>query len=333
MTTKRISIALCTYNGASLLHRQLESIANQTLPPDELVVCDDASTDETPQILSSFQAVAPFPVRLHVNRTNCGSTANFEQAINLCQGDLIALADQDDAWLPHKLEAIEQRFAAFPEIGAVFSDAVVVDEEWHPLGYTLWQHVGFSPARQEMVDEGQSLEALLKHLVVTGATLAFRSQLREVISPIPPLWIHDAWIALLIAGGPGLKAIPEPLILYRQHGGNQIGARQPSLAERFHEALSLDRNTYYGGELARYEAARARLKKFPRHLRPDTLSLLDAKIAHLQHRSALPNNRLLRLPFVLVELIKGGYHRYSYGWEVAVKDLLLRPQEPRTTKP
>src|SRR5690349_17434303 len=119
----RISIALCTYNGGPFLAEQLASYVQQTRLPDELVVCDDCSSDNTMAILRDFAARAPFAVRLHQNAANLRSTRNFEQAIRLCTGDVIALSDQDDVWLPEKLERMERTLAADPEISLVFSDA------------------------------------------------------------------------------------------------------------------------------------------------------------------------------------------------------------------
>ncbi|HEY2971172.1 MAG TPA: glycosyltransferase, partial [Pyrinomonadaceae bacterium] len=103
----KISVAMCTYNGAPYLREQLNSIAAQTRPPDELVVCDDVSADLTCEIVTSFAASVHFPVRLYVNEQNLGSTKNFERAIGLCEGDIIARSDQDDVWLPEKLRRIE----------------------------------------------------------------------------------------------------------------------------------------------------------------------------------------------------------------------------------
>ena len=97
--THTLSVAMCTYNGSRHLSEQLESIGTQTRLPDELVICDDCSSDDTIRIIERFSASAPFAVRLEINTQNLGSTKNFEKAIRLCQGDLIALADQDDVWL------------------------------------------------------------------------------------------------------------------------------------------------------------------------------------------------------------------------------------------
>src|SRR5690349_15385572 len=102
----RISVAMATYNGAPFLPEQLQSLAAQTLPPFELVVCDDGSTDRTIQILREFATSAPFPVRIHENSERLGFGDNFLKAAALCQGDWIAFCDQDDIWLPHKLETV-----------------------------------------------------------------------------------------------------------------------------------------------------------------------------------------------------------------------------------
>src|SRR5687767_9778204 len=124
---------MCTYNGGRFVAEQLASLSAQTRLPDELVVCDDGSTDSTVDVINEFAVSAPFPVRAHVNETNLGSTKNYEKAIRFCAGDLIALADQDDVWLPAKLARIEQAFARSPGVGLVFSDAEAVDEGLQPL--------------------------------------------------------------------------------------------------------------------------------------------------------------------------------------------------------
>src|ERR1700761_5047601 len=124
----RISVALCTYNGGRFLPEQLASIQQQSVPPFELVVCDDRSTDDTVPTLRQFAAAAPFPVRIFCNEQNLGFIANFQRAIELCRGDLIALSDQDDVWYPKRLERTQGAFAAHPQVGLLFSDADIIDD-------------------------------------------------------------------------------------------------------------------------------------------------------------------------------------------------------------
>src|ERR1700759_3102252 len=105
------SVAMCPYNGARFVGEQLESIAAQTLAPSELVVCDDRSTDATVRLVESFPARGPFSVRLGVTEHTLGSKKIFERAVSLCRGELIALSDQDDVWLPGKLARLAAEFA------------------------------------------------------------------------------------------------------------------------------------------------------------------------------------------------------------------------------
>ena len=143
---QRISVALRTYNGERFLSRQLASMQQQTRLPDELVICDDCSTDHTVEILQDFAASAGFPVRLTRNQSNLGFVANFERAIQLCQGDLIALSDQVDIWDSTRLQRSEQEFLEHPEVGLVFSDADIIDDQDQPTGTHLWQNPSRWPA-------------------------------------------------------------------------------------------------------------------------------------------------------------------------------------------
>lgn len=110
MLDLKISIALATFNGARFLKEQLASLAEQTSLPSELVVTDDGSTDETQAILESFACVAPFQVSFHRNDQRLGYGMNFLKAASLCSGDVIAFCDQDDVWLPAKLERLRKAF-------------------------------------------------------------------------------------------------------------------------------------------------------------------------------------------------------------------------------
>src|SRR5437667_1892892 len=210
------SVAMCTYNGAQFVEEQLESIASQTQSPCDMIICDDASTDRTVEIVKTFASRVSFPVRLFVNEKNLGSTKNFEKAISLCQGQLIALSDQDDVWLPQKLEHFAAEFSRRPNVGMVFTNAEVVDEWLQPLGYRLWDSIGFDRAHQRHFRNGRALDVLLPGVTVTGATMAFRSTFKSLIIEIPTnlALIHDGWIAAMIASVAEVSLIEEPLIKY-----------------------------------------------------------------------------------------------------------------------
>lgn len=129
-----ISVALTTCNGQRFLLDQLESIANQTHLPDEVVIADDLSTDGTVSIIRRFSVGAPFPVKLRSNPARLGWARNFVQVAERCSGDLIAFCDQDDVWLPNKLERCLAEFSA-SDIYLVYHDALTVDAQLVPYGH------------------------------------------------------------------------------------------------------------------------------------------------------------------------------------------------------
>jgi glycosyltransferase involved in cell wall biosynthesis len=320
-----ISIAVCTYNGAHFLQEQLTSLLNQTYLPDEVVVCDDQSTDSTLLILNTFKLNAPFPVHIHINSQRLYSTKNFEKAISLCQEDIIALCDQDDVWLPQKLEKVQQYFTKFPQISALFSDGLVVNSDLKSSGYTLWQHVKFTRSEQRLLNSNHALDVLLRRNVVTGATLVIKSSLKSQILPIPEEWVHDAWIAVIVAASNELAAIPEPLFLYRQHETNQIGASSPSWIQLINKALHTERINYYGKSISNYKTAYERVSAICKEDRTIALTKINAKLIHLTKRANLPSQRQLRVAPILKELFNQNYHRYSSDWKVAINDFLIPP--------
>lgn len=316
-----LSVALCTCNGERYLPQQLESLAAQTHPPDELVLCDDASEDATLAIAEAFAARGEFPVRIHRNPHRLGVNANFTQAIGLCQGKLIVLADQDDVWAPEKLERLTKALAA-KNIGWAFCDAEVMDEELRPLGYTMWQRVAFTNKEQQLAAEAGMLPILLKHYVVAGATMAFRAELRPHLLPIPPGWPYDGWLAVVAAAMTPCAIVGEPLQHYRQHNANVVGGRRKNFVQQIREALQVERGRYYGEELARWQQLAERLEAM--EAPPASRTALVAKLAHLERRANLPNGRIFRLHGIVAELLSGGYRRYARNWGSVALDLLFR---------
>jgi glycosyltransferase involved in cell wall biosynthesis len=221
----RISIALCTHNGGRYLTSQLDSLISQSVLATELVASDDGSTDETLDILQEYAKRSPFKVKVHRNTGKHGAVSNFSYAITLCEGDYIALCDQDDVWASHKLhtllasmQAIEARLGQSIPI-LVHSDLAVVDRDLRPIHPSFWAYSGIDPDRQ-------SLAQLLAKNTVTGCTFMANRALVERALPIPDgAAMHDHWLALVAAAFGHIEAVPETLVAYRQHGCNTVGAQ------------------------------------------------------------------------------------------------------------
>ena len=280
-----ISIALGTCNGARFLNEQFASLVAQHRPPNEVVIGDDNSDDDSIRLSEKFASSAPFPVRIIGNDVRLGVRGNFEQIIRCCSSDLIALCDQDDVWQPQKLNDLHACFENTSEVVAAFSDAVIVDDTLQALGYTMWKHIGFSRRRQEQMAGDRPWEVLFKDPVVTGATLVFRKDLVAACLPIPEGWIHDAWIAQIAAAHGQIVAQPEPLILYRQHPANVIGGKRLSLRAQLRNAESLGRLGLAKRESLRYQQLLDRLRALDETHRLKIMrDLTVAKLEHLHRR-------------------------------------------------
>ncbi len=327
-----MSIALCTYNGEKFLSDQLQSYIDQTRPPDELVVCDDQSEDNTVALLEDFQTKVDFSVRIISNENNLGVTKNFEKAITHCTGDIIVLSDQDDCWHPEKLEIMEKVFLQDSDIGLVYSNLKIVDEDLQSQDITMFDLIHFNDDRQQMFHDGKGFELLLKRNYITGAGMAFRASYRQNILPISPLWIHDEWISIVLSLFTKFAIIDETLTYYRQHSANEIGVtntRGPklSLLRKFRKTLSISRTAYQQHATRSFEfyeqfKARASVTvvdedyQIPMHY-------MYQKAEHLERRANLPHNRIARIPTIISELMNNRYQMYSVnGIYSALRDLL-----------
>jgi glycosyltransferase involved in cell wall biosynthesis len=332
-----ISIALCTYNGGKFLREQLNSIARQTLLPDELVICDDGSVDGTIDILKEFRDRVSFPVHIHQNEKNLGSTKNFEKAIGLCQGDIIALCDQDDVWKPEKLKRLGEALQTNPKAGYVFSDAEVVDDNLVPLGHSLWRLLGFEGKIRRLFLRGEQFPCLIRKDIVTGATMAFRDSVARLCIPFPAAegWVHDAWIAIAASavGSSGIS-IDETLIFYRQHLSQQIGVsdspQRRSLSIMYHE-LKDHRQFLF----AAWEERCLRILCLKDYLQrllevPDAevcsqnlLSLREFETHFLARKKILTSKGLGRYRLIFKEALSGRYALFSDSWKSIARDLFL----------
>jgi glycosyltransferase involved in cell wall biosynthesis len=317
----RISVALCTYNGERFLETQLASILSQSRLPDELVLCDDGSQDRTLAIAESFAERAPFPVRIVRNKTNLGSNRNFQQAICLCSGDLIVLSDQDDVWAPNRVERSESALQANPGCGLVFSDAIVIDDEGRPTGNTLWQNFRFTPELQKKISRG-NYTPLAQHRFITGATVTFRSHYRPLLFPIIGDWIHDGWIAMLIAALSGVCFVSEPLVHYRQHTSQQLGLRKPAEPRPWTiDALARRHWSFMDAHRVILIDIVAALDRLPVDRTRGAAADFLRHYAFLSDRLTLPPNRIARLTRIL-RMLKEYRIGKTGQWPVA-KDLVL----------
>ncbi|WP_288226192.1 glycosyltransferase [uncultured Enterococcus sp.] len=204
----RISVCMATYNGRHFIEEQLNSIFPQLSEQDELIISDDHSTDGTWEFLLDL-AERDSRVQLFQNEGK-GLIANFSNAIQRSKNAIIFLSDQDDVWHPDKVGKMLIHFEN-PKITAVVSDLIIVDNDFEVL----------VPSYQAMRHTHAGFWHNLVKSSYIGAGMAFRSELKSIILPIPPdVPMHDMWIGLLADYYHGVQFIPDELVYYRRHGLN-----------------------------------------------------------------------------------------------------------------
>ena len=222
----KIGIVLATYNGEKYLAQMLDSLVAQTRPADFIVAVDDGSKDNTPAILKSYQD--RLPLQVTILEKNSGHRVAFSKALELAQpqlssNDQIALADQDDVWLPQKLEILEKEIQ---DKSLVFGDAQVVDADGKIIAES-WR--SYSKIEKKISIE-QQIAGINN---VTGCLSLFSASLLDAILPIPEgVTVHDRWIAMLADKHNGVAAIDTPVVQYRIHGNNAVGGvAAPSMSK------------------------------------------------------------------------------------------------------
>lgn len=263
VVTKPIYVLLATYNGSTFIAEQLDSLIAQTEVDWHLLVRDDASTDRTPEILAAYAAKDARIAVLPASRANHGAAANFDFLLRAAweQGAVyVMLMDQDDVWRADKIERqlalmrVEEHRLGTGVPVLVHSDLELIDREGrttHP-SFMRFQHIRDEPSAP--------LRTLLVQNYVTGCATLVNRSLLEIALPIPPAaMVHDWWLALVAAAAGKICYDPTPTVGYRQHGGNQIGAKgwRRGLASAW-QGLRLSRTG--GGNFARSLAQAGALK-------------------------------------------------------------------------
>ena len=227
----KISVALCTYNGGKYIEEQINSILNQSVKVDEIIVCDDQSKDDTILKLKKLQTKNSC-ISIIENELNLRSTKNFEKAISLCSGDYIFLADQDDLWNEQKVAKILTVFEENPTAEGVFSNANLIDSNGSALSNkTIWNSIFFF--ENEMPKPIDYINLISKNgNIVTGATFCIKKEVKDFIFPFSEKILHDQWIASLLAFRNTLYYSSENLISYRVHEKQQVGMKNLNKTEK-----------------------------------------------------------------------------------------------------
>lgn len=221
-----IDIVLAAYNGERFLGAQVQSILDQTYPHWRLIIRDDSSTDQTPNIIQSYTKKYPDKiVKINDAIPNLGACKNFAKLLEQSFADYTMFCDQDDVWLPMKIAATLKKMKTIEEIYGqdmpllVYTDMKIVDDRLSVISGSFWRNQAFNP------EIGRSLSRFLVSNVATGCTMMINKKLRKLSVPLPQeALMHDWWMGLVSAALGKNAYLSDPTVLYRQHDLNVVGA-------------------------------------------------------------------------------------------------------------
>ncbi len=289
MDSPSIDILLATYNGARYLRPQIESILDQEDVSFRLLVRDDSSVDETPAVIERYRRLRPDRIILVSGSDHLGAAGNFACLLREAKAPYAALSDQDDVWVPHKLRTLlgvmrdlESRHGTDTPL-LVHSDLTVVDERLRERHSSFWRYSGFDP-------RCTTFPRLLIKNTVTGCASLVNRALIELALPMPQAaLVHDYWLALVACAAGQLGIVEEPLVAYRQHPRNVIGA-QPYHLKSFVERLAGGFAMWDMGALRRQAAALS--ERCHASLAPEYRTLIE-DFVNLPGRNWIGRRRIL----------------------------------------
>ncbi len=228
-----VAILLATYNGEKYLSELFDSLLKQTYKNWKLYIHDDGSKDNTLSIINEFVAEHPLYAEYVEGPPTGGAKNNFLFLVKKIESEIYMFCDQDDVWLPDKIEATLKGMESLKEKAdcpcLVHTDLKIVDEKLDIIANSIEQY-------QKLHSKDSSVNHLLVENVVTGCTAMINRNLRDKMiefTNIDNIIMHDWWAALIAAQFGEILFIPNATILYRQHGNNTIGAKKTGLLDVF----------------------------------------------------------------------------------------------------
>lgn len=220
---KEVDILLATYNGEEYLKEQLDSILSQSYSNFRLLISDDASTDNTVEILKEYQEKDK-RIKVFFQTENSGVIKNFEFLLEKVENEYYMFSDQDDIW---KKDKIEKSIKKIEETNSslVYTDLEVVDSNLNVIYKSYWKLKGI----YNKIKKYNNFESLYLNNFVTGCTIISKKQFINEVLPLPntsKFVLHDYWIPLILSQEHKISYIEEPLIKYRQHKNNKIGSKK-----------------------------------------------------------------------------------------------------------
>lgn len=208
------SVCLATYNGSQFIETQLRSILSEIDAHDEVILVDDASTDQTVEIIKKMHDSR---IKIYQNKSNHGHVKSFEMAIGEAQNELIFLADQDDIWPSGRVKIFVENFEKNPEIALITGNCKCIDENGKPVE---------NPLRTVHASQSEKYNKNISDIITGsigyyGCLMAFRKKMKPIILPIPDfIEAHDLWLAMAGNLQKSNQHLDDVVLLHRLHNRN-----------------------------------------------------------------------------------------------------------------
>lgn len=245
---KKVAVVMATYNGERYIAQQLESIINQTRKPEELIIIDDCSADNTVKIANRVLKKSNIPYRIVVHDVNMGVARSFQNGVEASESDYIMFCDQDDVWSKNKILRTMNCF--YNGVGMVVCNAIISDSELRSLGRTMFEFIRLNLKYDNedkcRLNSDEAIKLLLKRNYATGMCMAVRREYAIDAFPYPETMTYDAWIAWNSALRGDIVFFDEILVKYRQHDRNVIGtARHKEDLRQYFSHRKYDKKLFF----------------------------------------------------------------------------------------
>lgn len=315
----KISVAIAAYCGEKYIGDQLVSIVNQTVVPDEVVICDDSPDDLTENEVRKFEKF--LNIRYFRNSSQLGAAANFNKALSLCTGDVVFLADQDDVWYPYKVAWMMEHFSAGAL--AVFCNSDITDADGEKTGFTHFESRSCGNLRKCAPGLWKSqFPDSCRRFPAAGHDMALKNDFLKKLLPIPELTnCHDNYLGIAAAAFDAWVIVPDSCGTFRRHGNSTSGAGERiSLLGELKAARASVKNNSFAWNA---ELFRSVLEKFPT-LPAERSALLKERMEHSLARAKMGEKKSRKLRLIIQEIRNRNYFRFGRGWKNVIQDLFLR---------
>ncbi len=325
--TSRISIAIAAWNGEKYIADQLRSLFQQTRPPDEIIITDDSRNDRTELVVR--QVMKEWNGRLQYSRNPAvlGIEGNFRNAVRRTTGDIVFLCDQDDVWLPEKVEVLAGELETHPEALLVACNSEMVDSNLNPIHATIPADLKNAEPLFQAINSGNAFPCMISlKLIIPGHAMAMKRAMVPLFLRMPEtLRYHDVWAGQTAALFESLRYVNRTLTLYRVHANNASAPANrtniPFGISRLQEVMQTNQDIEQTIDL--FKALMSCSNDFPLSLPQKNRDFLESNLHYFQERQKL---RAIKRPFRFFALTKPliqDYFRIGTGWRAFLRDQLL----------